>query len=96
MSDQPTQRRRTGITRFIGNVLDDAKDFTDECLDRARDLEHDVRKAISKAVRPDKDDEETVATVTAGRGTVRQRKAPEGYSPASPGLLEVTGPGSDA
>ncbi|MFI0743400.1 hypothetical protein ACH4PU_35830 [Streptomyces sp. NPDC021100] len=50
----------------------DAKDFTDDYLDRARDLEHDVRKAISNAVRPDKDDEETVATVTTRRGTVRQ------------------------
>ncbi|MFF7730932.1 hypothetical protein [Streptomyces sp. NPDC008001] len=86
--DEPTQkkgptmttrsrgRRRSGLIRFLGDVLDDAKDFTDECLDRARDLEYDLRKAASDAVRPDEDGDYRPAARTArtrqavaGKGT---------------------------
>ncbi|MFD0385827.1 hypothetical protein ACFQ2B_36115 [Streptomyces stramineus] len=61
MTTRSKGRRRSGLIRFIGDVLDDAKDFTDECLDRARDLEHDLRTAASNAVRPDKDDDHRAA-----------------------------------
>lgn len=47
---------RTGVFKFAENVLDGAKDLADDVLDRARDLEHDLRRALSKSVRPEHDD----------------------------------------
>ena len=47
---------RTGITKLAGNVLDEVKDLADDVLDRAKDLEHDLRKALSKSIRPEHDD----------------------------------------
>ncbi|GAA2939596.1 hypothetical protein [Streptomyces enissocaesilis] len=44
--------QRTGITKFVGNVLEEAKDFADSVLDRTRDLEHDLRNAVSKPLKP--------------------------------------------
>ncbi|MGW0563215.1 hypothetical protein ACWDZ4_22030 [Streptomyces sp. NPDC003016] len=44
--------QRTGITKFVGNVLDEAKDLADDVLERARDLEHDLRNAVSRCVKP--------------------------------------------
>ncbi|MGW5531876.1 hypothetical protein [Streptomyces xanthochromogenes] len=46
-------RRRTGIARFVGKVLDETKTFADDILDRATDLEHDVRRAVSNSLRPE-------------------------------------------
>ncbi|MET9644795.1 hypothetical protein [Streptomyces syringium] len=69
MTTRSKGRRRSGLIRFIGDVLDDAKDFTDECLDRARDLEYDLRKAASDAVRPDKDDDHRPPARTGHAGT---------------------------
>ncbi|MGI5335947.1 hypothetical protein ACQEVS_00395 [Streptomyces sp. CA-181903] len=48
-------RRRTGFIRFIGNVVDDAKEFTDECLDRIGDLERDLRRTVSDSIRSERD-----------------------------------------
>ncbi|MEU5130733.1 hypothetical protein [Streptomyces mobaraensis] len=63
-----THSRRTGFFRLIGDVMDDVKDFTDDFLDRAGDLEHDLRKAVSNAVRPEEDtDTGATAAVPVGR-----------------------------
>ncbi|EME97478.1 hypothetical protein J7W19_00150 [Streptomyces mobaraensis NBRC 13819 = DSM 40847] len=74
MPDRSHGRGRTGLIRFIGNVIDDAKEFTDECLDRMRDVEHDLRKTVSDNVRPGRDADEpdastaaTTVRATAGR-----------------------------
>ncbi|MCC2280723.1 hypothetical protein LKL35_35860 [Streptomyces sp. ET3-23] len=55
MSDRHNRHDRTSFTRFLRNVLDDAQDFLDDSLDRAGDLEHDLRKALSNSLRSQKD-----------------------------------------
>jgi Ran GTPase-activating protein (RanGAP) involved in mRNA processing and transport len=52
-------KRRTGIIKFIGNVLDESKDLVDDLLCRAREVEHDVRDTVRRAVevKDDEDDE---------------------------------------
>ncbi|WP_249374941.1 hypothetical protein [Streptomyces sp. I05A-00742] len=66
--EAPICRHRTGLFRLIGDVMDDVKLFTDDCLDRAAGLEHDLRRAVSDAVRPEKNTGNKAATtVPAGR-----------------------------
>ncbi|GAA2967287.1 hypothetical protein [Streptomyces enissocaesilis] len=57
--------QRTGITKFMGNVLDGAKDLADDVLDRARDLEHDLRNAVSRCVKPADDAPRPAAPVSS-------------------------------
>ncbi|MBC2878036.1 MULTISPECIES: hypothetical protein [Streptomyces] len=86
MTTRSRGRRRSGLIRFIGDVIDDAKDFTDDCLDRARDLEYDLRKAASNAVRPDEDDDRRPAARTGRTATPRTPVAGKKHP-------DVTGPG---
>lgn len=44
------RRRTTSITRYLGNMIDDTKDLVDDMLDRAYDVE--------KQVRPTRNDED--------------------------------------
>src|SRR3712207_6310410 len=50
-------KRRTGITKYFSNIVDETRDFLDEMVDRARDVEHDVRDSVSRAVANDEPDE---------------------------------------
>ncbi|WP_414937143.1 hypothetical protein [Amycolatopsis sp. cmx-11-51] len=50
-----TSRRRNGLTGYIGNIVDDTKDFLDDLLDRGRDAEREVRDTAQKFVRDDED-----------------------------------------
>ncbi|WPO70463.1 MULTISPECIES: hypothetical protein [unclassified Streptomyces] len=45
--------RRTPVTRFLNEVLDSARDLTDDALDRAGDAERDLRRGIVRLVRVD-------------------------------------------
>ena len=36
-------RRRIGLSRYLGNVIDDTRDFLDDVIDRTNDFEHDLR-----------------------------------------------------
>lgn len=58
MSSSKTTRRRRGLTGYIGNIVDDTKDFVDDMLDRARDAEHDTRETATKLVRNEDGDED--------------------------------------
>lgn len=49
-------RRRTGITRYVGNMVDNTKDFVDDVLDRSHDLEDDLRETGRRALE-DRDDD---------------------------------------
>jgi polyhydroxyalkanoate synthesis regulator phasin len=49
--------KRTGITRFLGNIVDDTKEFIDDVLDRTRDTEHDLRDTARRLLRYDEEDE---------------------------------------
>jgi Ran GTPase-activating protein (RanGAP) involved in mRNA processing and transport len=51
-------RKRTGLVRYIGNVVDDTKDFVDDVLDRGREIEHDVRQTVRRAVEEREDEDE--------------------------------------
>jgi ABC-type transporter Mla subunit MlaD len=48
-------RRRSGVVKYLGNIIDDTKDLVDDLLDRARDIEHDVRDTARKAFDYDDD-----------------------------------------
>lgn len=51
-----SRRRRTSVTRLIGDLVDDSKDLVDDLVDRGRDVESDVRSGVSKAVSNEDDD----------------------------------------
>jgi polyhydroxyalkanoate synthesis regulator phasin len=53
-----TSGRRIGLTKFIGNIVDDTKDFIDDVLDRARDAERDLRDTAQRTFRSDDEEEE--------------------------------------
>jgi putative transposase len=55
-------KRRTSLIGYIDDIMDDTKDFFDDIIDRARDVEHDMRDTFSRAleVRDDEDDEPSV------------------------------------
>lgn len=48
------RNRRTPITRFLGEVVESAKDLADNTLDRVGDAEQDVRRGIVRLVRTDR------------------------------------------
>jgi hypothetical protein len=50
--------KRTGVAKFLGNIVDDTKEFVDDVLDRTRDAEKDLRDAARRALRYDDDDEQ--------------------------------------
>ena len=50
-------KRKNTITRFLEDIVDDAKDFVDDVLDRAKDLEGDMMDAVKDSV---DDDEKSV------------------------------------
>ncbi|WP_158894029.1 hypothetical protein [Amycolatopsis anabasis] len=52
-----TTKRRTGIIKYLGNMIDDTKDLVDDILDRARDVEHDVRDTARRQLDCKDDDE---------------------------------------
>jgi hypothetical protein len=41
-----SQRRGSSLTGFLGDLVDDTKDFVDDLLDRAKDVEGDLRDAV--------------------------------------------------
>ena len=50
MPEGKRSRRRSSVTRFLEDVIDDTKDLVDDVVDRAKDVERDTRKAVRKAV----------------------------------------------
>lgn len=36
-------RRRVGLSRYLGNIVDDTRDFLDDVLDLVNEVEHDLR-----------------------------------------------------
>jgi polyhydroxyalkanoate synthesis regulator phasin len=52
-------KRKNTFTRWIEDVVDDTKDFVDDILDRAGDVEKNVKDAVTDAVG---DDEETTGS----------------------------------
>ena len=43
-------RERTGIIRFVGNVVDDTKDLVDDLLDRGRDVDRGELREIRETL----------------------------------------------
>jgi hypothetical protein len=46
-------KRTNTFARFIEDIVDDTKGFVDDVLDRAKDLEADVRHAVTEVVDDD-------------------------------------------
>lgn len=42
-------KSKNPVTTWVGNVVDDTKDFVDDIIDRAGDVEKDARKSMRKA-----------------------------------------------
>jgi hypothetical protein len=43
-------KRKNTFTGFIGDIVDDTKEFVDDLLDRAKDVEAGVRDAVKDAI----------------------------------------------
>jgi hypothetical protein len=50
-------KRKNTFTRFIEDVVDDTKDFVDDILARAKDLETDMKDAVKDVVDDDDEDD---------------------------------------
>jgi hypothetical protein len=57
----PNRRRRGSLANLLGDVIDDTKELVDDALDRAGDLERDVRRGARRLLdndaRPESADE---------------------------------------
>jgi gas vesicle protein len=42
-----SKRRRNSVSRLLEDIVDDTKGFVDDLTDRARDVEDDLRRAVS-------------------------------------------------
>lgn len=49
------RRRRRGLIRFLGTVADETKDYLDDILDRAHDVNDDLRSATRRITDSDGD-----------------------------------------
>ncbi|SER13244.1 hypothetical protein SAMN05216188_10834 [Lentzea xinjiangensis] len=71
-----TIRQRRGIIRFLGNIVDDTKDMVDDMLDRARDVEQDLRSTAREALdTDDEDDEEPAADIASLQAALAELSA---------------------
>ena len=69
-------RQRRGIIKFLGNIVDDTKDVVDDMLDRARDVERDLRSTARKALdTDDEDDEEPAADIASLQAALAELSA---------------------
>lgn len=50
--------KRIGLTRFLGNLIDDTKDFVDDVLDRGDEVERDLRSTARRTFRDDDRDDD--------------------------------------
>jgi polyhydroxyalkanoate synthesis regulator phasin len=57
MTRSRTSRKRTGIVGYLGNIVDDTKDYIDDMLDRGREVDRDVRSTARRVLRDDRDDD---------------------------------------
>ncbi|MER0449860.1 hypothetical protein ABR738_35855 [Streptomyces sp. Edi4] len=46
-------RHRSGLSRFLHDIVADIKDLLDDVTDSLGDVEHDTRASVSRALRPD-------------------------------------------
>ncbi|MCF7550743.1 hypothetical protein [Pseudonocardia sp. WMMC193] len=61
-------RKKTSLTGFLSDIVDNTKDLVDDIVDRAKDVERDVRNSVGDAVAYDREDEKPAAT-TGTRAT---------------------------
>ncbi|WP_030019066.1 hypothetical protein [Streptomyces monomycini] len=54
-------QQRSGITKYVSNVLDDTKTMIDDVIDKVRDFETDARDSISRNLGT-KDTKKDIAT----------------------------------
>lgn len=48
-------RKRNGIIGYLGNIVDDTKEYIDDVLDRGHDVDHDLRSTARRALHGDDD-----------------------------------------
>ncbi|KOV83457.1 hypothetical protein [Nocardia sp. NRRL S-836] len=51
-------RQRQGIIKFLGNIVDESKNMVDDLLDRAHDVERDLRSTVRRALDTDEGDDD--------------------------------------
>ncbi|MFE9411255.1 hypothetical protein ACFYN0_21100 [Streptomyces sp. NPDC006704] len=66
-------RHRSGLSRFLHDIVADIKDLLDDVTDSLGDVEHDTRASVSRALRPDDRDRRD------GRDGERRRERYERY-----------------
>ena len=62
-----SRKRRSPLGSFLEDIIDDAKDLTDDLVDRVKDVEHSGRKVVRKAVGDDDDKNSTNGNGSADR-----------------------------
>jgi polyhydroxyalkanoate synthesis regulator phasin len=55
------KRRGTTFTRFLEDIVDDTKEFVDDLIDRAKDVEENAKDSVVDVVDDDDDDDEADA-----------------------------------
>lgn len=70
MAESKGKRRRTSVTRFLEDVIDDTKDLVDDVLDRTKDVESDARRAVRKAVDDDEPEDKSTAEIDSLKSAI--------------------------
>lgn len=58
-------RHRQGVIKLLGNIADDSKELLDDLIDRARDVDRDLRDTTRRALKNDDDPPVTVTELEA-------------------------------
>ncbi|MFI9005829.1 hypothetical protein ACIGNX_01180 [Actinosynnema sp. NPDC053489] len=74
MTTNKGKGRRIGLFDYLGNLLDDTKDYVDDVLARGRDVEDDVRSTTRRALRRD-DEPDTTADIEDLRARLEELSA---------------------
>jgi hypothetical protein len=72
MTTSRSRRRRTGLIGYLGNVVDDTKDYIDDVLDWGRDSARDERGSARRVLRGDDDDADLAEDIAALRDDLRE------------------------
>jgi len=71
-----SKRRGNTFTRFFEDIVDDTKEFVDDLLDRAKDVEEHAKDAVVDVVDDDdKDDDRDTAEAAALRKQLDELRA---------------------
>ena len=70
-----SSRRGITVTRFLEDIVDDTKNFVDDLIDRAKEVEENTKDAVVDVVGDDEGEERDVSEAAALRRQLDELRA---------------------